>query len=71
MPSMDKKDEHDAAAYGRRMMEAQEAVNNRLGPCRSCLSSIGKAWTSTKDAFSPQVKNQDGSFIKNNSAKSR
>lgn len=60
MPSMDEKDEDDAAAYVRRMMEAQATINNRLGPCRSCLSSIGKAWTSIKDAFSPQVKNQDG-----------
>ena len=53
-------DSDDAAAYVRRMMEAQEAVNRRLGPIKFICDKLRACWNSVVAAFSPPVKDVDG-----------
>ena len=53
-------DSDDAAAYVRRMMEAQEAVNRRLGPIKYVCDKLRACWNGVVAAFSPQVKDVDG-----------
>ena len=42
------------------MMEAQEAVNRRLGPIKFICDKLRACWNGVVAAFSPQVKDVDG-----------